>query len=119
MVSKRYNLKKLNEIAQGDSGFIREMVATFVENVTAEIDSILKLKSSESWTNIAEISHKLASNFAYLGADELHALAVNIEKSVINDQNLSGVSEKTEKLCASGLLLISELKKDFEIPDAD
>ncbi len=119
MANKHYNLKKLSEIAQGDDGFIREMVATFVENVTVEIESIQKLKSSESWTTIAEIAHKLASNFAYLGADNLHALAVNIERSVINDGNLSGVSEKTTELCSLGELLISELKRDFDIPDAD
>ena len=114
-VNKLYNLKKLKEIAQGDDGFVREMVVTFVESVAVELEGIQKLNLSESWTTIAEISHKLASNFAYLGADDLHALAVNIEKSVIIDQNLSGVSEKAEKLCVEGVLLINELKKDFGI----
>ena len=115
MVNKLYNLKKLNEIAQSDSEFIREMIITFVENVTTEIESIQKLNTSEHWTSIAEIAHKLASNFAYLGADDLHALAVNIEKSVVIDQNLFEISEKTEKLCIDGVLLINELKKDFEM----
>lgn len=117
MVNKRYNLKKLAEIAQGDEDFIRDMVTTFVENVTTEVDGIQKLKLSGSWTAIAEIAHKLASNFAYLGADDLYALAVNIEKSVINDKNLSGIEEKTERMCNESILLISELKKDFEISD--
>ncbi len=114
---KLYNLKKLEEIAQGDEGFIREMVATFVENVTTEIESIQKLKAAESWTAIAEIAHKLASNFAYLGADNLHALAANIEKSVVADHDLSDVTTKAETLCQEGILLINSLKKDFEISD--
>ncbi len=114
-MGKLYHLKKLIEIAQGDEGFIRDMIVTFVENVTAEIESIQSLKTSESWTTIAEIAHKLASNFAYLGADELHALAVNIEKSVVVDRNLVGISDKAEKMCVDGSLLISELKKDFEL----
>ncbi len=118
MSHKLYNLKKLSEIAQGDEGFVRDMVVTFVENVTAEIESIQKLKISEKWTSIAEIAHKLASNFAYLGADDLHALAVNIEKSVINDQNLSGIADKAGQLCESGLLMINELKVDFKISNA-
>jgi HPt (histidine-containing phosphotransfer) domain-containing protein len=115
MMNKLYNLKKLNEIAQGDEGFVQDMVITFVENVTEEIESIKKLKTLENWTAIAEIAHKLASNFAYLEAESLHALAVNIEKSVILNHNVSNMPEKTEQLCSGGLLLINELKKDFGI----
>jgi len=110
-----YNLEKLEEIAQGDESFIREMLVTFVENVTAEVDSIQSLKSSEKWTDIAETAHKLASNFAYLGADALRVLAADIEKSVLSDHNLTGVAEKTEKLCVGGIQLINQLKEKFEI----
>jgi len=115
MDHKLYNLRKLDEIAQGDQGFIRDMLVTFVENVTAEIESIQSLKLVENWTSIAETAHKLASNFAYLGADRLHVLAADIEKSVIHDQNLTGVAEKTDNLCNDGVLLISQLMKDFDI----
>jgi len=113
MVHKLYNLKKLNEIAQDNQGFIREMVVTFVDNVTADIGGIHSLKSVENWTAIAETAHKLASNFAYLGANRLHALAVDIEKSVINDRNLTGIADKTDKLCDEGIKLVNQLKKDF------
>ena len=117
MADKLYNLKKLKEIAQGNDGFIQEMVVTFVENVTNEIESIQKLKATENWMAIAEISHKLASNFAYLGSDMLHALAGDIEKSVINDHNFNNVAEKADRMCTEGRLLINELKKDFTITD--
>ena len=113
MVQKLYNLKKLEEIAQGDQGFIRDMLITFVENVTFDICSIKSLKSAENWTAIAETAHKLASNFAYLGASSLQALAADIEKSVINDHNLTGVADKTEKMCDEGNMLINQLEKDF------
>lgn len=115
MIRKLYNLRKLNEITQGDPDFIQEMVVTFVENVSIDIESIHNLKLSDNWKGIAEIAHKLASNYAYLGADNLHALAVNIEKSVVNDHNLSGILEKVERLCSDSSLLINELRKDFEI----
>ena len=117
MIHKLYNLKKLDEIAQGDQGFIWDMLITFVENVTAEIRGIQSFKLAENWTSIAETAHKLASNFAYLGADRLHALAVDIEKSVIIDHNLTGVADKTDELCNGGILLVDQLKKDFDITD--
>ena len=115
----RYNLKKLDEIAQGDQGFIREMLITFVENVTAEIDNIQSFKSAENWTAIAEAAHKLASNFAYMGAPVLHALAADIERSVIKDHDLVGIEEKTNSMCRNGSLLIKQIKKDFNIMSVD
>ena len=110
-----YNLKKLDEIAQGDENFIREMVVTFVENVTDAVVSIQSLKSLEKWKDIAETAHKLASNFAYLGADKLQTIAADIEKSVLNDNNLTGVADKTDEMCNGSILLIGQLKNKFEI----
>ena len=113
MVQKYYNLKKINEIAQGDEEFVRDMLETFVVNVTIEIERIQSFKPVENWIAVAETAHKLASNFGYLGAHNLHALASNIEKSVINDNNLSGIADKTDQMCNEGILLISQLKNDF------
>ena len=115
MDHKLYNLEKLNEIAQGDESFVRDMVVTFIENVTVSIDNIQSFKPLEKWKEIAETAHKLASNFAYLGADKLHALAANIEKSVLSDNNLTGIADKTEEMCHDGILLIAQLKEKFEI----
>jgi HPt (histidine-containing phosphotransfer) domain-containing protein len=117
MADKLYNLIKLDEIAQGDENFIHDMVVTFVENVAIDIKSVRELKSSENWTAVAEIAHKLASNYAYLGSEHLHILAVHIEKSVLNDKNLVGILEKAEQMCSGSDLLINELKKDFNISD--
>jgi len=113
MGTKVYNLKKLEEIAHGNQGFIRDMLVTFVENVSDDIVGIQSCKSIENWTAIAETAHKLASNFAYLGATKLQTLAVDIEKSVLIERNLTGVAEKTDKLCNDGILLVNQLKKDF------
>ena len=110
-----YNLNKLDEIAQGDQGFILEMVGIFVENVSADIEHIQSLQSEGNWVAIAEKAHKLASNFAYLGADSLQVLAADIEKSVIHDHNLTGIADKTLKLCHEGTSLIDQVKKDFKI----
>jgi HPt (histidine-containing phosphotransfer) domain-containing protein len=118
-MDRLYNLRKLAEIAQGDESFIREMLITFVENVTSEIKGIQSFKTAENWSAIAESAHKLASNFAYLGADRLHALAADIEKSVVNDSNFAGIADKTDRLCSGGVLLANQLKKDFSMTGSD
>ena len=117
MVPKLYNLKKINEIADGDQEFVRDMLVTFVENVTIDIDRIQSFRPLENWTAIAEMAHKLASNFAYLGASNLHALSADIEKSVLHDHDLNGIADKTDKLCNEGIILVTQLKNDFSITD--
>jgi len=113
MDRKLYHLKKLEEIARGDSAFIRDMVATFVENVSSDLENIQLQKSLENWRLIAETAHKLASNFAYLGAGSLHDLAAKIEKSVLNDNDLTGIVEKTDQLYQEGSEMVSQVKEDF------
>jgi HPt (histidine-containing phosphotransfer) domain-containing protein len=112
---KIYNLKKIEEISRGDTDFMRDIVITFVENVTREIEKIAALQVSEMWAGIAEISHKLASDYAYMGANALHCLASDIEKNVLYLKDLEGIREKTERLCADSVTLINKLKEDFKI----
>ena len=113
-MQKLYSLKKLDEIGQGDQEFVKGMLVTFVENVTASIGQIKSLRMNENWVNIAEIAHKLASNFAYLDSKILQEIADNIEKSVLNEKDLTGIADKTDKLCNDAILLVEQLKNDFE-----
>ena len=115
MVQKQYNLKKINEIAHGDEEFIMDMLVTFVENVSVDIGRIRSFELVENWTAIAETAHKLASNFAYLGAHNLQHLAADIEKSVLIDHNLAGIAEKTGQMCDEGIKLVNQVKNDFSI----
>jgi len=108
-----YHLKKLEEIARGDSDFIHDMVVTFYVNVTSDLNHILSFKFEENWKFIGETAHKLASNFAYLGADDLHDLAVDIEKRILNDNNLTGIVEKIDQLYQQGMDMLGQVDKDF------
>jgi HPt (histidine-containing phosphotransfer) domain-containing protein len=114
MSDKIYNLIRIEEIAPGNTKFIHDMVKTFVDNVTAEIKRIGELKKAEDWKAIAEIAHKLVSNFAYLGADALHDVAGDIEKSVLYDGDVANIHAKVEQLCTNGMDLIAQLKEDFD-----
>ena len=114
MMQKSYSLKKLNEIGQGDQEFINGMLVTFIENVTNATEKIKNLRLDKNWTDIAEIAHKLASNFAYLDSKSLQTIASDIEKSVLNDNDLTGIEEKTDKMYKNTILLIEELRNDFD-----
>ena len=111
MECKAYNLKKVQEISGGDEAFVKDMVDAFFENVTDAIANIKTFKQSEDWKAIGGIAHKLASNFAYMGADSLHDIADDIEKSVLVEQNLTNIAEKTDKLCSDSILLLNQMKE--------
>ena len=63
-MQKIYSLKKLNEIGQGDEKFVHDMLVTFVENVTVDVDKIQSARSLEDWTTIGHIAHKMVPRFA-------------------------------------------------------
>jgi len=111
---KLYDLKKLHEIARGDEKFVEGMLVTFMENVTTDIETVNAMRSVENWSAVAEKAHKLVSNFAYLNAGNLRKQASDIEKSVLNDGNLTGIADKTDKLCNDTILLIEQLKQNFD-----
>ncbi|MDR1672807.1 MAG: Hpt domain-containing protein [Bacteroidales bacterium] len=112
MSDKMYDLSRIEEISPGNDKFVRELIDTFVKTVVSEVTNIERLKSTGNWKTIAEIAHKLVSNYAYLGAEDLKQTASDIEKSVSYD-NLDGISEKIDKLCSASTELIRRLKKEF------
>jgi len=114
MAQKKYSLDKLNEIGQGDQEFVNGMLATFLENVTNALQKIEVLKVNEKWVDIAEIAHKLASNFAYLESKCLQEIASDIEKSVLNEKNYNDIAAKTDKMCRDSMLLVDQLRQDFD-----
>ena len=113
-MNKLYSLEKLKEIAQGDDAFVREMAITFIDNVSVEITNIQKLIDEGEWKTIGGIVHRLAPNYAYMGAETLYKLAADIEKKIKDDYNLTETTTITRQMCADSLVLIDELKKYFD-----
>ena len=114
MVHRSYDFKKLHEIAHGDQDFVQDLMITFVENVSDDIEKIQSLRLLENWKAIAEIAHRLASRFAYLNIDSMQDLSTDIERSVLIHNNLTGIADKVDRLCNETILLLEQLKKDFE-----
>ena len=109
-----YDLKKLHEISMGNDAFVNQMLETFMENVTRDIEVVRTHRAAENWSAVAEKAHKLASNFAYLNALGLKKQASGIERDVVYEGNLTGIAEKTDRLSADTAMLLEQLKQDFD-----
>ena len=114
MEPKSYSLNRLNDMSQGDKEFVQSMLVMFVENVINSIDMIRPLKTAENWRAIGEIAHKLASNFAYLDSGSLQEIAIDIERSTLIHNNLTGIADKIEKMCNDAVILVTQIKSDFD-----
>ena len=114
MKQKTYSLDKLNEISQGDESFVNDMLVTFVENVSEDVRKLEWSKAVEGWRTVGELAHKMVTRFAYLDAQNMQQLAADIEKSVLNENDLTAIDEKTEKLISGSSALLNELKNDFD-----
>ena len=113
-MNKLYSLEKLEEIAQGDNVFIQNMITTFIDNVSEEIKNIPKFIDAGKWNTIKSIAHKLAPSYSYMDAESLFALAANIEKEIRYEGDLSEITTMTHQMYAESLVLIDELKKNFD-----
>jgi HPt (histidine-containing phosphotransfer) domain-containing protein len=112
MNNKFYSLEKLKEIAQGDDAFVQEMITTFIDTASVEIKNVQRLMDVGDWKTIGEIAHKLATNYAYMGAESLYTLTDNIEKKIQNGCDLTEIPEMTRRMCADSLVLIDKLRKN-------
>lgn len=110
MDNRIYSLEKLNEIAQGDDVFVQELIITFIETASEEIENMQKLMEVGDWKAIGKIAHKLAPNYAYMDSEPLYTLAVNIEKK-IQKSDLAEITEMTHQMYTDSLVLIDELRK--------
>lgn len=81
------NLDYLNDLAKGDTGFIKEMVTIFLEENPLEISTLEKAITEQNFENIKSMSHHMKSTIPFVGIDAL------IGKDLMDIEKLS--SEKT------------------------
>jgi HPt (histidine-containing phosphotransfer) domain-containing protein len=68
----------LLEITGGDQGFVDELVDTFIDDATTQIEALRAAITGEAET-IVRPAHSLKSNAANVGATELGELARELE----------------------------------------
>ncbi|MDR2888010.1 MAG: Hpt domain-containing protein [Bacteroidales bacterium] len=110
-MDKLYSLNILKEIAGGDDAFVKDMVVTFIDSVSAETENMQRLMEIGEWKAIGAIAHKLAPNYAYMDSQALFELAASVEKEIKAGGNLNEIAAMTNRMCAGSLVLIDELRK--------
>ena len=72
-------MSRLLDITGGDQGFVDELIDTFIEDATTQIDALRAAAAGGEPEAIVRPAHSLKSNAANVGATELEALARGLE----------------------------------------
>jgi CheY-like chemotaxis protein/HPt (histidine-containing phosphotransfer) domain-containing protein/anti-sigma regulatory factor (Ser/Thr protein kinase) len=65
--SKLYDLSMVQSVSGGDEGFIRKMVALFIETVPQNVQDLKNAMDAENWEQVGKTAHKLKSTIDSMG----------------------------------------------------
>ena len=74
------NLNYLNELSGGDSGFVIEMLQTYLEETSKDIDEIKNNFTKGDLQRISFLTHRCKAAFSMLGLQSMTDLATKIEQ---------------------------------------
>ena len=110
-----YSLDKINEMAEGDQDFIVSVVSVFLEEVPTDLEGLEDAIGQKDYENVYKLAHKIKPNVDLLGMEQTRAPALEIETLGKSVANMNEIEEKFPLLKKDVLLVISELKKDFDL----
>jgi HPt (histidine-containing phosphotransfer) domain-containing protein len=73
------NLSYLYEIADNETGFVREMINDYVSKLPEQFNELKAVSGSRDFKQTGFIAHKLKSSFQFMGADTLTEYVHDIE----------------------------------------
>jgi PAS domain S-box-containing protein len=79
--SRLYDLTMVQSVSGGDEGFIKKMVALFIETVPQNVQDLKKALQEENWEQVGKTAHKLKSTIDSMGIksirQEIRAVEAN------------------------------------------
>ncbi len=82
-----FDLSYLQEMANGDQTFIRDMIAIFLNEIPKGLDQIQSGIKDKDFTFICGTAHRIKSNYMMMGMKEQQEMALTIEKMIKNGKN--------------------------------
>src|SRR5260221_9781970 len=90
--SRLYDLTMVQSVSGGDEGFIKKMVALFIETVPQNVQDMKKALQEENWDQVGKTAHKLKSTIDSMG---IKSIRQEIRAVEANDKQKEAVQELT------------------------
>jgi PAS domain S-box-containing protein len=88
------DLNYLKEFSGGDSGFMKEMIAMFLEQMPQELSTLSTLLTNEEWYQIGKLAHKMKPNYLMMGMEDQKDIAKSIEEMCLGEDIDTSVVKK-------------------------
>jgi HPt (histidine-containing phosphotransfer) domain-containing protein len=111
------DLSYLKKLSNSDDNFVREMIATFIEETPLAIDNLEKHMANKDWKRVSAIAHKIKPSLMFIGLNDLQEPANFIEENAGEETNLDQLPEliaKVKKRCDEAVKELQEEIKAFK-----
>jgi PAS domain S-box-containing protein len=89
--SKLYDLSMVQSVSGGDEGFIKKMVALFIETVPQNVQELSNAVKAEDWDQVAKLAHKLKSTVDSMGIKSIRQEIRTVEANAKQKQSLDQI----------------------------
>lgn len=82
---KYLNVQKIQQFAENDNSFIRDMLSSFINNTPQYIDGIKTAFHTKDWEELSKAIHKIKPTYQYLSIDPVRQPLEEAEKYAKGD----------------------------------
>ncbi len=104
----------LNEMSRGDESFIKEMIQIFLKEIPAAMIKLEAELENKNWEQIANIAHRIKTNYMMVGLKVQKENATDIEKSIkMNSFSEEEIILKLRRLKSDSKMAYPLLEKEL------
>jgi hypothetical protein len=89
--SRLYDLTMVQSVSGGDEGFIKKMVALFIETVPQNVEDLKKAMQEENWEQVGKTAHKLKSTIDSMGIKSIRQEIREVEANAKQLESLQTI----------------------------
>ena len=114
MMTKKYSLKNIAEIAVDDQDFILLLVKTFLEEIPPCLTAMIEAIENNNRDLAYHFVHKMKSNFEMFGLNISKSVTA-IESWTKSSKNIPTIQNHMDKVVAKTEIVLKELKEHFNL----
>ena len=111
----KYDLARLEAVAEGDKDFIVKVLKVFIVEVSTDIQKMQDAFKADEMLEISKLAHKIKPNLILLGLDQATSLCISIEKNRLTPMPVATLIKQLNDLQASVAEVVEVLKSDFSL----
>jgi HPt (histidine-containing phosphotransfer) domain-containing protein len=110
---KLYDLSMVESVSGGDEGFIKKMVALFIETVPQNLQDLISATTIGNWEQVGKTAHKLKSTVDSMGIKSIRQEIRTVEANARQKQSLEEIPSLVERIDAVIRQTIDQLQAEI------